>query len=64
MRVNVPHPIISFAPSFPHFKTGGYVKGKPGQPIPAILHSQEYVLPRGINPTQHQLKMVKRLRKK
>jgi hypothetical protein len=40
------------------FKNGGKVPGVTGQPVKAIVHSGEYVLPVGVKPTAAQKKAV------
>jgi hypothetical protein len=40
------------------FKNGGKVPGVTGQPVKAIVHSGEYVLPVGVKPTASQKRAV------
>ena len=40
------------------FKKGGRVPHTPSGQVPAMLHSGEYVLPRGVKPTKAQMKSV------
>ena len=46
------------------FKNGGRIRGKKGQPIKILAHSQEYILPVGVPPTKKQIKEVNKRKRK
>ena len=61
MQSNYPlEPGFNLLKSYPAFKTGGIVK-RTGL---ALIHKNEYILPKGIKPTKAQREKVNKLKKK
>ena len=46
----------------PWFERGGWVNHPAGEPVIAMLHGNEFVLPQSVNPTKKQVEAVRRLK--